>query len=343
MNIAVFCSGQGTNLQAIIDAVKCRQIKANLSLVVCDNPKAYAIQRAKKAHVEVALVDPREFPTRKKLEGEIIRHLKRKKIGLIALAGFMRVLSPQFVREYKNRILNIHPALLPSFRGAHAIKDALSYGVKITGPTVHFVTEAVDSGPIILQAACPVKDRDTEENLLARVHKLEHKIYPKAIELFAEGRTKVVGRKVKILLGLLLVMVSLVSFNISVFCAEEKEFVVHDIYIPVSISYENGEFQDVSQKSLVNYSNTYKPGDSDYKPLTKEEFSERRLDLYFQAASATTELLNSLYMPFMADGLFEIIGYGYKLKGYRDLLKTKYNLHFDISDSNAFITYKKRY
>lgn len=343
MNIAVFCSGQGTNLQAVIDAVKKRQIKANLSLVVCDNPKAYAIQRAKKAHVEVALVGPKEFPTKEKLEGEIIRHLKRKKISLIVLAGFMRVLSRQFVREYKNRILNIHPALLPSFRGSHAIKDALNYGVKITGPTVHFVTEKVDLGPIILQAACLVKDRDTEDSLLARVHKLEHKIYPKAIKLFVEGRLKVVGRKVKILLGLLLIMGFLVPVNISVFCAEEKEFVVYDIRIPVSIYYENGEFQDVSQKSLVNYSNTYKPDDSDYRPLTKEEFSERRLDLYFQAAFATAELLDSLYMPFMADGLFEIMGYGYKFKGCRDLLKTKYNLHFDISDSEAFITYKKRY
>ena len=255
----------------------------------------------------------------------------------------MRVLSPQFVRKYKNRILNIHPALLPSFRGAHAIKDALRYGVKVTGPTVHFVTEAVDSGPIILQAACLVKDNDTEESLLARVHKLEHKIYPKAIQLFVEGRLKVVGRRVKNLLWLLVIIGTLGLFSISVLGAEEKEFVIRDIHIPVSISYENGEFQDISQKSLVNYSNTYKPDDSDYRPLTKEEFSEKRLNLYFQAAYATAELLDSLYMPFMADGLFEIIGYGYKIKGYRDFLEIKYNLHFDISDSDAFITYKKRY
>ncbi len=342
-NIAVFCSGQGTNLQAIIDAVKSKRIKANLSLVVCDVPKAYAIRRAKKAHIEVAIVDPKEFPTTEKLEGEIVRHLKRKKIGLIALAGFMRVLSPRFVRRYKNRILNIHPALLPAFRGAHAIKDVLRYGVKISGPTVHFVTEVVDSGPIILQAACPVRDDDTGKSLLARVHKLEHKIYPKAIQLCVEGKLKVVGSKVKILLGLLFIMWTSALVGVPLVYAEEKEFIINDVHIPVSITYENGEFQDGPQKSLVNYNYTYRPDDSDYRPLTREEFSERRLSLYFQAVSTTAELLDSLYMPFMAEGLFEIIGYGYKLKGYKDLIETKYNLHLEVGKSDAFITYKRRY
>lgn len=343
MNIAVFCSGQGTNLQAVIDAVKKRRIKANLALVVCDNPKAYAIKRAQKARIEVAIVDPKEFPTREELEKEIIRHLKRKKIGLIALAGFMRVLGPQLLRKYKDRILNIHPALLPSFKGAHAIKDALSYGVKITGPTVHFVTEKVDSGPIILQAACPVRDGDTQESLLARVHKLEHKIYPKAIQLFAEGRLRLMGKKVKILSGLLFFMLASYILNVSFAYAEEKEFIVCNIHIPVSISYEDGEFCDMSQKSLVNYNDTYKPDDSDCKPLTKEEFSEKRLNLYFQAAVATAELFDSLYMPVMADGLFEVIGYSYKVKGYKDLLANRYNLHFEVSDDDVFITYKREY
>lgn len=343
INIAVFCSGQGTNLQAIIDAVKKKKIRANLSLVVCDNPKAYAIKRAKRADVEVALVNPKKFPTRQELEGEIIRHLNRKKIGLIALAGFMRILSPRFIRRYRNRILNIHPALLPSFRGAHAIRDALRHGVKVTGPTVHFVTEKVDSGPIILQAACYVRDDDTEKSLLARVHKLEHKIYPKAIQLFAEGRLRLVGRKVKILAGLLFVMWASLMIVTTSTAAEEKEFIIDDIHIPVSITYENGQFDTFSQKSMVNYNYTYRPDDSDYKPLTKEEFSEKRLNLYFQAATATAELLDSLYMPFMAEGLFEIIGYGYKLKGYKDLIESKYHLHFEISDSDAFITYKQKY
>lgn len=196
MNFAVFCSGQGTNLQAIIDAVKKKRIKAKLALVVCDNPKAYAVKRARRAGIKAAIVNPKKFPTREGLEAEIIRHLNKNNVKLIALAGFMRVLSDRFVRRYRNRILNIHPALLPSFKGAHAIRDALKYGVKVTGPTVHFVTEDVDSGPIVLQEVCEIKNNDKEKDLLARVHKLEHRIYPKAIDLFARGKLKVAGRRV---------------------------------------------------------------------------------------------------------------------------------------------------
>ena len=196
MNFAVFCSGQGTNLQAIIDAARKNRIKAKLALVVCDNPKAYAIKRARRANIEIAVLEPKAFASKKAMESAIIRGLKKKKIGLIALAGYMRILSDGFVRRYRNRILNIHPALLPSFKGGQAIKDAIQYGVKITGATVHFVTEEVDGGPIVLQEACEVKDGDTENALLARVHKLEHGIYPKAIDLFARGMLKVKGRKV---------------------------------------------------------------------------------------------------------------------------------------------------
>lgn len=196
MNFAVFCSGQGTNLQAIIAAVRKKRIKARLALVVCDNPKAYAIKRARRAGIKTAVADPKRFPTRERLEAEIIRHLNKNNIKLIALAGFMRVLSDRFVRKYKNRILNIHPALLPSFKGAHAIRDALRYGVKVTGPTVHFVTGDVDSGPIILQEVCEIKNNDKEKDLLARVHRLEHRIYPRAIDLFARGKLKVAGRRV---------------------------------------------------------------------------------------------------------------------------------------------------
>jgi len=196
MNFAVFCSGHGTNLQAIIDAVKKGRIGARLSLVVCDNPKAYAVRRARRAGIATAVFDPGDFPSKKKFESAVIRELSRKNIRLIALAGYMRILSDGFVRKYKNRIMNIHPALLPAFRGGQAIKDALKYGVKVTGATVHFVTEEVDGGPIILQAACPVKGSDNKKTLLARVHKLEHKIYPEAIELFARGKLKVAGRRV---------------------------------------------------------------------------------------------------------------------------------------------------
>lgn len=196
MNFAVFCSGQGTNLQAIIDACQKNRVKAKLALVVCDDPMAYALKRARRAGIETAVADPKRFPTREKLEAEIIRNLDKKGIRLIVLAGFMRILSGGFVRKYRNRIMNIHPALLPSFKGARAIRDALRYGVKLTGPTVHFVTEDVDSGPIILQEACGIKENDNEKSLLARVHKLEHKIYPEAIDLFVRGKLKVAGRRV---------------------------------------------------------------------------------------------------------------------------------------------------
>ncbi|MDD4879390.1 MAG: phosphoribosylglycinamide formyltransferase [Candidatus Omnitrophica bacterium] len=196
MNFAVFCSGHGTNLQAIIDAAKKRRISAKLALVVCDNPRAYAVKRAGRAGIPVAIFGPKDFPSKKELEAAVVRELGRENIKLIALAGYMRILSGNFVKRYRNRILNIHPALLPAFKGGQAIKDAIQYGVKITGATVHFVTEDVDAGPVILQAACPVKNNDNEKTLLARVHKLEHKIYPEAIELFARGKLKVAGRRV---------------------------------------------------------------------------------------------------------------------------------------------------
>lgn len=196
MNFAVFCSGHGTNLQAIIDASKKRRISAKLALVVCDNPGAYAVERARGAGIPVAIFDPKDFPSKRQLEAAVVRELDRKEIKLIALAGYMRILSDNFVKRYRNRILNIHPALLPAFKGGQAIKDAIQYGVKITGATVHFVTEEVDAGPIVLQAACPVKNNDNEKTLLARVHKLEHKIYPEAIGLFARGKLKVAGRRV---------------------------------------------------------------------------------------------------------------------------------------------------
>ncbi|MFA5339433.1 MAG: phosphoribosylglycinamide formyltransferase [Candidatus Omnitrophota bacterium] len=196
MNFAVFCSGHGTNLQAIIDASKKRRISAKLALVVCDNPGAYAVERARRAGIPVAIFDPKDFPSKKQLEAAVVRELNSKKIKLIALAGYMRILSDSFVKRYRNRILNIHPALLPAFKGGQAIRDAIKYGVKVTGATVHFVTEEVDAGPIVLQAACPVKNNDSEKTLLARVHKLEHKIYPEAIELFARGKLKAAGRRV---------------------------------------------------------------------------------------------------------------------------------------------------
>jgi phosphoribosylglycinamide formyltransferase-1 len=198
VNIAVFCSGNGSNLQAIIDKVAEGYIPAKIALVVSDNETAFALKRAKKSGIETLVLDKKDFKTREEFDKEVIKNLKKKGVGLVVLAGFMRLLSPHFIKEYKNKIINIHPALLPSFKGTHGIKDALEYGVKVTGPTVHFVDENLDNGPIILQKAIEVKDDDTEEDLLVRVHKEEHKIYPEAIKLFAEGRLNIKGRRVAI-------------------------------------------------------------------------------------------------------------------------------------------------
>jgi phosphoribosylglycinamide formyltransferase-1 len=199
MNIAVFCSGSGTNLQAIIDSCKSGYISADIALVVSDKKTAFALVRAKAAGIETLLVDPKDFSSRDEFDREVVSRLKKKKVSLVVLAGYMRLLSDHFIKEYRNRIINIHPALLPSFKGTHGIKDALEYGVKITGATVHFVDEKLDNGPVILQKAVEVRDDDTEESLLERVHKEEHKIYPEAIRLFVEGKLKVEGRRVKII------------------------------------------------------------------------------------------------------------------------------------------------
>ncbi len=199
MNIAVFASGRGTNFAALIRAVKKGKLQANISLLVCDNSKAAAIGRARRAGIKVALVKREDFSTRNDFEQKIIQHLKENDIGLIALAGFMRVLGPDLVNCYKDRILNIHPALLPAFKGAHAIKDVLDYGVKVTGVSVHFVDEKMDHGPIILQAPVEIKEADTLESLEAKIHKVEHTIYPQAIKLFIEGKLKLEGRKVRII------------------------------------------------------------------------------------------------------------------------------------------------
>ncbi len=198
-NIAVFASGRGSNFSAIVSAAKKGIFKANISLLVCDNPKAKVLGRAKKANIKIALVKRQDFPSKEKFEAEIIKRLKKEKIELIALAGFMRILSPGFVHKYKNRILNIHPALLPSYKGAQAIKDAFDYGAKVTGVTVHFVDEKTDHGPIILQEAVKIEKTDTFKSLEEKIHKAEHKLYPEAIRLCLEGRLEVRGRKVKII------------------------------------------------------------------------------------------------------------------------------------------------
>lgn len=199
MNIAVFCSGNGTNLQAIIESREKGHIKADIGLVVSDTPDCYALTRARDAGINTLVVERKNFKTKKDFEAEILKALKKENIGLIVLAGYMRMLSADFIGAYENKILNIHPALLPSFKGIQGIKDAFEYGVKITGPTVHFVTKDMDAGPVILQSTVKVTEDDTEETLAEAVHAEEHKIYPRAIQLFVEGKLKIEGRKVRIL------------------------------------------------------------------------------------------------------------------------------------------------
>jgi len=198
MNIAVLCSGSGTNLQAIIDNTKSGYIPAKISFVLSDKRDAFALERANKAGIETIILNPKDYKTREDFDKEVVKNLKKKDVGLVVLAGFMRLLSPYFIKEYRNKIINIHPALLPAFKGTHGIKDAIDYGAKVTGATVHFVDEHLDNGPIILQKCVEIKEGDTEETLLERVHREEHKIYPEAVRLFAEGRLKIEGRRVVI-------------------------------------------------------------------------------------------------------------------------------------------------
>lgn len=192
-NVAIFVSGSGTNLQAIIDA---KIESANIAVVVCNKPQAFAIERANKHNIPVVIVDHRNFETRELFEEEIIRSITSFNIDLVVLAGFMRVLTSHFVNHYKNRIINLHPALLPSFPGIHSARQALDYGVKITGCTVHFVDDGVDTGPIILQSAVFIENDDTEQSLLDKIHKKEHEIFPEAVKLFCENKLKIQGRRV---------------------------------------------------------------------------------------------------------------------------------------------------
>lgn len=188
MNIAVFCSGNGTNFQALVDKMKQGTLKAEIALMVCDNPCAFVLERARKEGIKTLLIERQRFASGNEFETEIIRHLEEEDIELICLAGFMRIVGPILLKKYKNKILNIHPALLPAFKGAHGIKDALAYGVKVTGVTVHFVDEQMDHGPIILQQAVEVRDDDTEESLARRIHEVEHELYSQAVRLAVEGK-----------------------------------------------------------------------------------------------------------------------------------------------------------
>jgi phosphoribosylglycinamide formyltransferase 1 len=196
--LGVLASGRGSNFQSIIDAVKNGKLNAEIAVLITDNPSAFAIERAKKYGIGYIIMMPDEYASKDDFFRNIASELKKRDVGLVILAGFMRIVKKPLIDAFPNRIMNIHPALLPAFPGLHGQKQALDYGVKISGCTVHFVDEAMDTGPIIIQAAVPVLNGDTEESLSERILKLEHKIYPEAIRLFSEGRLEIDGRIVRI-------------------------------------------------------------------------------------------------------------------------------------------------
>ena len=197
--LGILCSGRGSNLASIIEAIERGEIPAEIAVVIADKRDAYALERARTKGIPAIAVVYRDYAERADFERAMLDELHAHDVTLVVLAGFMRILSPVFVHAYTGRILNIHPALLPSFPGAHAHCDALAYGVKVSGCTVHFVDEGMDSGPIILQASVPVMEDDTEETLAARVLEQEHRIFPEAIKLYVEDRLRTDGRRVHIL------------------------------------------------------------------------------------------------------------------------------------------------
>jgi phosphoribosylglycinamide formyltransferase-1 len=198
VSIAVLVSGGGTNLQAIIDAIEAKKLDAKIELVLSNRADAYGLVRARNHGLSTEILDHKSYASREAYDQAVVDLLRARGVELVVLAGFMRLLSPVFVKAYSNRIMNIHPALLPSFPGLHVQKKAVDHGVRFAGCTVHFVNEECDEGPIIIQAAVPVLPDDSEETLAARILTQEHRIYPRAIQLYAEGRLHVVGRKVMV-------------------------------------------------------------------------------------------------------------------------------------------------
>ena len=198
LGLGVLASGRGSNLQAILEACARPGFPARVAVVVGDRERAEALARARGHGVPAVWLNPKDFGDRVLYDEALRRLLDEHRVGLVCLAGFMRILTPGLVRAYAGRILNIHPSLLPAFPGLAAQRQALEYGVRVAGATVHFVDEGVDTGPIVLQAAVPVHADDTEESLSARILVEEHRLYPEAIRLFAEGRLRLAGRTVTI-------------------------------------------------------------------------------------------------------------------------------------------------
>jgi phosphoribosylglycinamide formyltransferase 1 len=198
LKLGVLISGNGSNLQSIIDHIEKGSLKAIIKIVISNNSEAYGITRAKTQGIPFVVLENGDFKSKEEFDLELVKILKENNVDLVVLAGFMRIITPTLLKAFTGRIMNIHPALLPSFPGLHGQKQAVEYGVKLSGCTVHFVDDGVDTGPIIIQRAVQVFDDDTEETLAARILKEEHKIYPQAIQLFANGKIEIKGRKVSI-------------------------------------------------------------------------------------------------------------------------------------------------
>lgn len=198
LRVGVLASGRGSNLQALLDAGARADFPAAVVVVVSDRERAPALDRARAAGVEAVFVDPKAHGDREAYDAALVALLRARDVGLVCHAGWMRILSPGYVQAFAGRALNIHPSLLPAFPGLHAQRQALEHGVRISGATVHFVDEGVDTGPIVLQSSVPVLPDDTEDTLAARILVEEHRIYPAAVRLFAEGRLQISGRRVRI-------------------------------------------------------------------------------------------------------------------------------------------------
>ncbi len=196
VRIGVLVSGRGSNLQAIINAIKEHRLEAELRVVVSDNPDAYALKRCEKEGIKSAVISPSGFKSRQEFEESLASALKGEEVELVVLAGFMRILKSAFLNHFPERVINIHPSLIPSFQGLNAQKRAVEFGVKVSGCTVHIVDSSVDGGPVIAQAVVPVMPQDSKDSLSERILSYEHRILPQVIQWFSEGRVRVEGRKV---------------------------------------------------------------------------------------------------------------------------------------------------
>jgi phosphoribosylglycinamide formyltransferase-1 len=198
LKLAVLVSGRGSNLQSIMDSIKEGRLKAQISVVVSNKADAYALKRAQNYGIPARHLNAQDYPQRREYDEALANLVQEYNPDLIVLAGYMRMLTPEFLLRFPNKVINIHPALLPSFPGIDAQKKALEYGVKVTGCTVHFVDSGMDTGPIIAQKAVPVMDNDSVDSLSARILEQEHLLYPEVIKWISEGRVKIEGRKVKV-------------------------------------------------------------------------------------------------------------------------------------------------